>query len=394
MPADDNSIRDATMDLKPFKICADEDALVDLQSRLSRTRWPRQVDDGSWEAGADRSYMESLCTYWMNEYDWRAAEAALNRWPQFETNIDGARIHFLHIRSPHPDARPLLMVHGWPSTPFEFAKLFGGLTDPAGHGNPSGQPYHIVAPSIPGYGWSGPVTEPGWHPGRIAHAFRELMSRLGYERFAAFGADMGSPISIELAHAYPEALIGLYLTLIPSGLQPADGSPTPDEQRQLNANELLRRTEGGYAAIQATKPDTVAYGLTDSPVGLAAWLVEKFRSWTDCNGDLESILSKDEILTTVMTYWLTATAGSSGRLYYELAKYFGNEETRIDRTRVLVPTGVGVFPKELYLTSERIAEDHFQIEHWSQMPRGGHFAAVEQPELLLADVRKFFDHRQ
>jgi microsomal epoxide hydrolase len=382
------------MDVTPFKICVDDDALTDLRERLSRTRWPVQVGEGDWDAGAERGYMEALCAYWLEEFDWRAIEDELNKWPQFETQIDGVTIHFLHLRSPHPSARPLLMVHGWPSTPFEFAKLLGPLTDPEAHGRPGGQPFHVVAPSIPGFGWSGPVVQRGWHPGRIARAFHELMDHLGYDRYGTFGVDMGSPITIELARAHPDAVIGLYLTLIPSGLQSADGTLTAEEERQILANEARHRIEGGYATLQATKPDTVAYGLTDSPVGLAAWFVEKFRSWTDCEGDLESVMSKDEILTTVMTYWLTVTAGSSARSYYELARYFGAEATRFDRSRVQVPTGVAVFPKELYLTPKRIANDHFDIQHWTEMPRGGHFAAIEQPELLLADVFRFFDDRK
>ncbi|OCB22542.1 hypothetical protein A5689_17720 [Mycobacterium intracellulare subsp. yongonense] len=380
-------------DVSRFKVQVRDDEIADLRDRLQRTRWPVQVPSGNWAAGADRTYMELLRDHWLNEFDWRTFELVLNQRPQYTTVVDDARIHFVHIRSPHPDARPLLMVHGWPSSPYEFNKLFGPLSDPIGHGMPDRPPFHIVAPSIPGYGFSGPVASEGWHPGRIAEAFHRLMGLLGYDRFGAVGVDMGSPISIELARSHPETLSGLYVTLIPSGLRPADGQLTPAEQRQWAANEERRRIEGGYAAIQGTKPDTVAYGLVDSPIALAAWMVEKFRGWTDCGGDLNSVMSMDEVLTMVSTYWLTATAGSAARLYYEMASYFGNPATRLDRSRIPVPTGVSVFPKEIYLTSERIAKDHFQIEQWTPMPRGGHFAAVEQPDLLLADIQKFFDAR-
>ncbi|ONH31662.1 epoxide hydrolase family protein [Pseudofrankia asymbiotica] len=382
------------MEFTPFEVHVDDAVIDDLRWRLRRTRWPDQIPGSGWDYGTDGTYLRELCAYWADEFDWRAVETRINAWPQFTTEIDGQRVHFIHARSPYPKARPLLMVHGWPSTPLEFLRTLGPLTDPVAHGGDETDAFHVVAPSIPGYGWSGPTAGRGWHPGRIAAAFGELMDGLGYDRFAAFGTDMGSPINTELARRSPGLLIGLHLTLLQSGLRPLDGVLTPEEEAMVAANDRRRGDELGYVAIQSTRPQTLSYGLTDSPAGQAAWIVEKLRSWTDCDGDLESVLSRDEILATVMTYWVTATAGSSARLYYEMARYFAGTSTRpAGSGRVEVPTGVAVFPKELYPTTERIANDHFAIEHWNLMPRGGHFAAAEEPGLLVDDLRAFFRGR-
>ncbi|MDF3307172.1 alpha/beta hydrolase [Rhodococcus sp. T2V] len=271
----------------------------------------------------------------------------------------------------------------------EFLKILGPLTDPVAFGGKPEDAFHVVVPSIPGFAWSGHTMTTGWHPGRISAAFAQLMQGLGYDRFGAFGTDLGSPINIELALSAPSVLSGIYLTLIPSGLQPLDGVLTPAEQALMAANDRKKSAEIGYVALQSSKPQTLAYALSDSPVAQAAWIVEKLRSWTDCGGDLESALTKDEILMMVCAPWFTATGGSSARAYYEMARYFaqnaGNTPTRVE-----VPTGVGVFPFELYPTSRRIASDHFNIVHWTDMPAGGHFAAMEQPSLLVADIRKFF----
>lgn len=380
------------MEFIPFEAHVDDSVIDELRGRLRTTRWPDQIEGTGWDYGADLSYLRELCAYWARDFDWREAEAQLNAWPQFTTTIDGQRVHFIHARSPYPQARPLLMVHGWPSTPLEFGKVLRPLTDPVAYGGVAADAFHVVAPSIPGYGWSGPTTEPGWGTSRIAAAFGGLMRGLGYQRFGAFGADMGSPITTELARTSPGQLSGLYLTLLVSGLRPADGVLTEDERRQVAANDRRRATENGYVALQSTKPLTLAYGLTDSPAGQAAWIVEKLRSWTDCAGDLESVMTKDEILATVMTYWVTATAGSSARLYYEMARAAAIGTTPA-AVRVEVPTAVGVFPAELYPASERIANDHYAIERWTVMPRGGHFAAIEQPDLLVDDLRAFFKGR-
>jgi microsomal epoxide hydrolase len=370
----------------PFEVHVDDDVLDDLRRRLRATRWPGQPPGIGWTQGTDLAYLQALVAYWRDEFDWRAAETAQNSWPQFTTTIDGQRVHFLHVRSPHADARPLLLAHGWPSTPLEFLKVLAPLSDPV---SAPGAAFHLVVPTMPGYGWSGPTTGPGWHAGRIASAWLELMSGLGYDRFAAHGTDWGSVVCSEIARKRPDRLIGLHLTLLVSGLQPRDGRRlTADEEGQQRRNAELRASELGYVVLQSTKPQTLAYGLSDSPVAQAAWIVEKLRSWTDCDGDLESVLSKDEILSSVTTFWVTNTGGSSGRLYYEGAR--AAIDSRAPTARVEVPTAVAVFPKELYPTSRRIASDYYDIRRWTPMPRGGHFAAMEQPELLAADLQAFF----
>lgn len=378
-------------EITPFKVQVAEDVLDDLRRRLRDARWPDQIPGTGWDLGTDTAYLKDLCAYWESGFDWRAVEAELNRWPQIITTIDGQRVHAIHARSPHPQARALLMVHGWPSTPLEFIKVLAPLTDPVAFGGRAEDAFHVVAPSIPGYAWSGPTTELGWGPHRIAAAFAELVNRLGYERYGAFGTDMGSPINTELARQVPDRLIGLQLTLLISSLRPKDGVLTAEEAEQIAANDRLRNSELGYVMEQSTKPQTIAFNLTDSPVGQAAWIVEKFRSWTDCDGDVESAVTRDEILADITTFWVTRTGGSSARLYYEMYQYFASGKA--SSGRVEVPTGVTVFPKELYRTSRRIANDHYAIEHWNQMPRGGHFAALEQPDLLVGDIRAFFAGR-
>jgi microsomal epoxide hydrolase len=381
------------MELIPFEVHVDDAVIDDLRARLRNTRWPDQVPGSGWDYGADGSYLRDLCAYWAGEFDWRAVEARLNAWPQFTTQIDGQRVHFIHARSPHPRARPLLLVHGWPSSQLEFLKVLAPLTDPVSYSGDAADAFHVVAPSIPGYAWSGPTTQPGWDTRRIAAAFTDLMRGLGYHRFGAFGTDMGSPITTEIARTSPGLVTGLHLTLLVSGLRPKDGVLTAAEEAQAAANNRRRGAEIGYVAIQSTKPQTLAYGLTDSPAGQAAWIVEKLRNWTDCGGDLESVLSKDEILATVMTYWVTGTAGSSARLYYEMARAAAVGSLPPDASRVEVPTAVAVFPGELYPTSQRIASDHYAIERWTVMPRGGHFAALEVPDVLVEDLRAFFRGR-
>ncbi|WP_067673084.1 epoxide hydrolase family protein [Nocardia miyunensis] len=382
-----------TVGCTPFSIHVSDDALDDLRRRLTQTRWPDEIPGAGWDYGVDPAYLRELCEYWASEFDWRAAEAEMNARPQFTTTIDGQNVHFLHVRSPFAQARPLLMVHGWPSTPLEFAKVLGPLTNPVAYGGSADDAFHVVAPSIPGYGWSGPTTARGWHVGRVGSALAELMELLGYGRYGYFGTDMGAPIGTQLAQRFPDRLSGLYLTLLQSGLRPLDGVPTAEEQAQIEANDRRRAVDTGYVAMQSTKPQTLAYGLHDSPVGQAAWIVEKLRSWTDCDGDLESVMSKDEILAGVATFWFTGTAGSSARLYYETAAFNGGGVQRPRVERVSTPTGIGVFPKELYPTSRRIANDHYAVEHWTEFARGGHFAAAEQPELLVGDLRTFFRGR-
>ena len=381
----------AHMLVEPFEVAVDDEVLVDLKARLRRTRWPQQIEGTGWSQGADVDYVRELCAYWEMGFDWRAAEKEQNAWTQFTTELDGHRVHFFHVRSPHPQARPLLLTHGWPSTPLEFLKVLGPLTDPTAHGGSAEDAFHVVAPSMPGYGWSGPTTEVGWHAGRIASAWRTLMTGLGYERFAVHGTDWGSVVSSEIARQAPDRVSGLHLTLLVSGLAPRDGELTADEVALQASNARTRAAELGYVVLQATKPQTLAFALADSPVAQAAWIVEKLRSWTDCDGDVESVLTKDEILSSVTTFWVTETGGSSGRLYHEGAK--ASLDSTAPTGRLEVPTAVAVFPKELYPTSRRIAAEYYDIQRWTPMPKGGHFCALEQPELLVEDLRAFFAGR-
>lgn len=380
------------MDFQSFRIAVDNGVLEDLRRRLRQTRWPDQIPGAGWKYGTDLEYVRDLCLYWEAKYDWRASEAALNAWPQFTTTIDGQRIHFIHARSPHQNARPLMLLHGWPSSPLEFGKVLGPLTDPAAHGGDPGDAFHVIAPSMPGYGWSGPTTGPGWTMARVAAAFVTLLDGLGYQRVGIHGGDWGSPIGTEIARTIPGRLLGLHLTmLVTGGLRPADGEPTGEEKALLAEQEVYNATEQGYIALQSTKPQTLAYGLNDSPAGLAAWIVKKLRTWTDCGGDIESVLSRDEILAGITTCWVTGTAGSSARLYFETA-HAGQMSPPADR--VEVRTGIAVFPKELYRTTRRVAEHHCNVQRWTKLPRGGHFPAAEQPELLVEELRQFFSGQE
>lgn len=381
----------AALDISPFKIAVPDDVLRDLQFRLAATRWPSALADVGWRSGAYLDYVRDLCGYWQDGFDWRSMEATLNAWPQYTTTIDGQNVHFLHVRSPHPHARPLLLAHGWPSTATEFLKLLGPLSDPQAHGGDAEDAFHLIVPSIPGFGFSGPVTEPGWHVDRVAAAFATLMKGLGYERYALHGGDWGSPITTQIALNYPNRVLGLHLTmLVTAGLRPEDGSPTDEEVAMAAEQDRYHAAGTAYIALNATKPDTIAFGLSDSPAGLAAWIVEKLRTWTDHEGNHETVFDRDQILTLLTTYWVTNTAASAGRLYFESAQIgrLGPAERRTE-----VPTGVAVFPKELYRVTRRIAEHHYNVQHWTTLPRGGHFPAVEQPELLVSDLRTFFRGR-
>lgn len=373
------------MDFTPFTVNVPEAELEDLRSRLAATRWPDQIPGSGWSYGANIDYLKELANYWANEFDWRKAEAGLNASPQFTTKIDGQTIHFIHIKSPHSSTRPLLLLHGWPSTVSEFSKVIGPLSDPVAYGGNAEDAFDVIVPSLPGFGWSGPTREGGWHPGRIADAFSELLQGLGYERAFVHGGDYGAAIAGQMALRHPDQITALHLTfLVTGGRRPQDGEATAEEALLEADQAVFNATETGYMAIQATKPQSMAYGLNDSPVALAAWIVEKFNSWTDNGGDLESVLSKDELLTNITTYWLSQTAGSAGRLYYETgaAGMMGPAAERVE-----TPTYVSVFPKELYRTTRRIAEHHYNIQGWTEQPRGGHFAASEQPQLLVDDIR-------
>jgi microsomal epoxide hydrolase len=371
--------------IHPFRIEVPEADLDDLKARLGRTRWPDQLDGVGWDYGIPLDYVRELADYWRTGYDWRVHERELNSFPQFTTTIQGQRVHFLHVRSPEPDAVPVIMTHGWPGSVVEFTKVIGPLTDPRAHGGDPADAFHLVLPSIPGYGFSGPTREPGWNVARIAQAWDELMTRLGYERYGAQGGDWGSSISRELGVSVPGHVTGVHLNmLIPSG-SPDDPELTEVDKRRLERSRQFRTTGMGYAMIQSTRPQTLAYALTDSPAGQLAWIVEKFRAWTD--GDRpEDAVDRDQMLTNVTVYWLTGTAGSAARLYFEGARG-GSWGPPAPST---VPTGVAVFPYEIAPPIRRFAEQSNNIVHWSEFDRGGHFAAMEEPDLLVTDIRDFF----
>lgn len=376
------------MSIIPYKITTDPDDLADLRRRLSQTRWPTPIEGDGWSSGTDLGYLQDLCAYWQNEYDWSRAESALNQWPQFTTIVDGQQIHFLHVKSATGTGRPLMLLHGWPSSVFEFTKIINPLIDPAAYGGSVHEAFDVVIPSLPGYGWSGPTTSPGWDVSRIAAAMAVLMQRLGYGRYGLMGGDWGSLIGSQMATLHPDRISGLYLTMANVPPIAATEQPTELEQQIASERESYRSTEVGYIFIQATKPQSLAYALSDSPSGLAGWIVEKMRAWTDCDGNLESVLSREDILDNITSYWLTNTIGSSMRLYRESVTLAGSAGP-IKRPTA-VPTGVGVFPKEINRASRRQMQRLYNVVHWTEMPRGGHFPALEQPELLVADIRSFF----
>jgi pimeloyl-ACP methyl ester carboxylesterase len=374
-------------EINPYSIDIPLSALDDLKERLGRTRWPDELPGVGWDLGVPLEYLKGLTEYWATTYDWRSQEGALNEFDQFTTVIDNQNVHFLHVRSTEPEALPLLITHGWPGSIAEFLDIIDPLVNPVAHGGDPADAFHVIAPSIPGFGFSGPTHETGWNTVRVAHAWVELMSRLGYERYGAQGGDTGAMVSPELGRIDPEHVVGVHvnsLLTFPSG-QPDELKDLSDgDQKRLELMQRWQNEWSGYAILQSTRPQTLAYALTDSPVGQLAWIVEKFKDWTDPAAELpEDAVDCDRLLTDVSIYWLTATAGSSARLYYEGAKSWGqaNEHSA-------VPTGVAVFPMDV--TIRPIAEREHTIVHWSEFERGGHFAAMEAPDLLVADVREFF----
>ncbi|HUP51890.1 MAG TPA: epoxide hydrolase [Longimicrobiales bacterium] len=379
----------AADEVRPFTIAVPDSVLTDLRARLSRVRLPDQIPGTAWAYGTNRAYLEELLGYWRDDFDWRAQERRLNGFDHFRTAIDGVDLHFIHQRSEHPDAVPLLMIHGWPGSFVEFAGVVGPLTDPAGHGGEPSDAFHLVAPSLPGFGFSGKPAEPGWSPERMADVLAALMERLGYDRYGVQGGDWGGIIGRSLAGNYPEHVIGLHSNFVlggpPPGADPNEGV-TPAELA-LRRERVEAFAEGsGYQEIQGTKPQTLGYGLNDSPAGLAAWIVEKFHGWSDHSGDVEEAFTKDELLTDITLYWVTETITSSTRIYYE----WRHEPATRPVQYVEVPTAGAIFPKEIYFTPRAWAEAGYNIVRWTVMPRGGHFAALEEPELLVDDIRAFY----
>jgi epoxide hydrolase len=372
--------------IEPFRVEVPEEELADLRRRLAATRWPSPEPVADWSQGVPTAYLRDLCGYWESEYDWRRGEARLNALPQFRTEVDGVGIYFIHLRSPYAEALPLVMTHGWPGSVFEFLDAAGPLVDPTAHGGEAADAFHLVIPALPGYGFSDAPTEPGWDPARIGRAWAALMDRLGYDRYGAQGGDWGSMITAALASGIPEAVAGIHLTM------PLAEAPPHEERRPLSREEqkALRDSKSfmllgtGYSAEQSTRPQTLGYGLTDSPVGQACWIVEKFWDWTDCAGRPENAIPRDRLLDNVMLYWLNATGASSARLYWESYR-----KPRMDV--VEVPTGITVFPAEMNRLPRSWLERRFRdIRSFTRPVAGGHFAALEQPETLVDEIRAFF----
>ncbi|MFL1376866.1 MULTISPECIES: epoxide hydrolase family protein [unclassified Nocardiopsis] len=376
--------------IRPFRINVPQVQIDDLHARLDATRWPAPLPGQEWSTGAPTAWLRELADHWRHGYDWRKAEAELNAFPQFTTEIDGQNIHFLHVRSPEPGALPLLLTHGWPGSVVEFLDLIGPLTDPRAHGGDPAHAFHVVIPSLPGFGFSGPVSDTGWNTKRIARAWAELMDRLGYERFGVQGGDLGAAVSPDVARIVPDRVVGVHVN---GGLGIPLEEMTEEELASLTDLERDRiarigefmTEQFGYISIQGTRPQTLGYGLNDSPVGQLAWIMEKFREWTHPRAALpEEVIDRDRLLTNVMLYWLTGTATSAAYVGY--ANEAGWGEVDGDSG---VPTAVIVFAHDVGI--RRCSEAENTIVRWTDVEdRGGHFAALEEPELLLDDVRAFF----
>jgi pimeloyl-ACP methyl ester carboxylesterase len=382
----------ASEQIVPFRIEVDDAELDDLRHRLNRTRWPEPETVEGWSQGVPLDYLRQLCRYWAEDYDWPARQARLNQLSQFRTEVDGMGIHFVHVRSRHPDALPLIMTHGWPGSIVEFVKVIGPLTDPVAHGGSASDAFHVVCPSLPGYGFSDKPAGPGCNVERIAHTWCQLMARLGYERYGAQGHDWGTSISTSTAQQDPEHVVGIHLVPPLAAPDPATFDDlTGAERRALEDLERAGDSEDGYSLEQSTRPQTIGYGLVDSPAALCAWIIEKFRSWSDCDGDLEKVFTRDELLDNLMLYWLPRTGASSARLYWESFKQVQQRFTTATTDIVTAPTGCSIFPKENPRPSRRWAEKRFvNVHYWNEPAKGGHFAAFEQPDLFADEVRSCF----
>lgn len=371
--------------ITPFAIEVDESALVDLRKRLSCTRWPEHETVGDWSQGVPAGYLRAICDHWERGYDWRRVEERLNALPQFRTTIDGLGIHFLHVRSRHEAAVPLVLTHGWPGSVFEFEKVLGPLTDPVAHGGEAEDAFHVVCPTLPGFGFSDKPGGAGWGVHRIADAWAELMARLGYARYFAQGGDWGATVTTLLAEAHPDRVAGIHLNYaVLSRKALLDlGELLPEEEEALAARDRHERQGGGYSALQATRPQTLGYGLADSPAGQCAWVLEKLMAWSDCDGDPLSSFSRDELLDAVMLYWLPNAAASSARLYWE-----SRDAVRASIAPVRAPTAFSAFPAEIVCYPRRwIATRYEDLRYYHRVDRGGHFAALEEPGRFVAEVR-------
>jgi pimeloyl-ACP methyl ester carboxylesterase len=374
-----------TAGVSPFSVRIPQAQLVDLRRRLAATRWPDRESVSDWSQGVPLERLRSLVTYWEKEYDWRRGERQLNSFAQFRTNIDGLGSHFLHVRSKHETALPIILTHGWPGSIFEFLKTIGPLTNPTAYGGKAEDAFHVVVPSLPGFGFSDKPTEKGWNLPRVARAWTTLMKRLGYQRWVAQGGDWGAGVTTWLAQQRAAGLVAIHLNLPIMFPPPVEGTPSPEENASIAQLIEFDRNLSGYAKIQATKPQTIGYALTDSPVGQAAWIYEKFADWTESNRDPESVLTRDDMLDNISLYWLTATATSSARLYAE--SYYTDFSTQ----KVDFPVAVSVFPGELYRPLKLWAERIYpQLFYWNEASKGGHFAAFERPGIFVAELRQAF----
>jgi microsomal epoxide hydrolase len=373
-------------EIERFEIHVDDAVLDDLHERLTRARIPDQIDETGWEYGIPRDYLQELVDYWRDEYDWRAQEAHLNHLEHFRTVIDGQSIHFVHARSPHPDAFPLLLTHGWPGSIVEFLEVVPRLTHPEQYGGDGAAAFHVVAPSLPGYGFSEPTRARGWDVPRVARAFIDLMARLGYTRYGAQGGDWGAQVATRIGVLDPEHCAAIHLNMPLADRPDEPVELSDDDKAGLAALAQFSREESGYALEQSTKPQTLGAALNDSPAGLLAWIVEKFRTWSDCDGHPENVFTRDQLVTNVMTYWVTETITSSARLYWE---HMHSAESQAAQA-VTVPTGVARYPREILRYPRPWVERRYNVTYWADLPRGGHFAAMEQPELFANDLRAFF----
>ena len=371
-------------EITPFTINTPEAQLTDLRNRINNTRWAEEECVNDWSQGIPLTYVREIADYWANQYDWRKSEQYLNTFDHFQTNIDDLAIHFIHQKSPHPDAYPLIITHGWPGSIVEFHKVIQPLVDPTKHGGKAEDAFHVVCPSLPGYGFSGKPSQSGWGVEKIAETWDQLMVQLGYENYGAQGGDWGAAVTTQIGRNIGHCdAIHINMPIgrpTPESLQ----DPTDEEKSAVEGLTYYQEWDSGYSKQQSTRPQTLGYGLVDSPVGQMAWIIEKFWSWMDCDGHPENTLTRDELLDNVMLYWLTASGASSARLYWESFGSFGGGD------KVELPTGVASFPKEIIRSPRRWCEESYNITHWTTMPKGGHFGAFEQPELFINDLRIFF----
>lgn len=378
------------MHIEPFKISISDEELSDLQTRLSRTRWPDELEDAGWEWGASLAYVRDLVEHWKVNFDWRQHEDRLNRLPQFMAQVGDQRIHFVHQRGVGPAPMPLVLTHGWPGSFAEMEKMIPLLVDPASFGADPRDAFDVVVPSMPGYGFSSRPTRQGMNPYAIAEIWSQLMTGLGYTRFGGQGGDWGASVTTAIGKQFPERTIGIHLNFVPGSYQPAlsDGDQLSAEERDFLARRATwADLEGAYSHAQGTKPQSLGFGLNDSPAGLAAWVVEKFRSWSDCHGDVESRFNKNELLTNIAIYWFTETISSSMRLYRESRM---RPMRFMQGERVQVPVGIAHMKFDVPCPPRSYVERAYNVVHWTEIPRGGHFAALEEPGLLAEDIRAFF----